>query len=214
MPAPYYGRWNAADMYERRLDGDWPTAADDFVAGDGIAIMKPTSVAATGKRGLATISELGSVTYWDCVTLSLDGVFSTEYDNYAISFTFLNGNRIFCRLRSVGIDSTATSDYNDQRLQAQVDSVLASRTTVNGFWIIGQGGGICRDGLNMNIYGPYLTQPTVFRSIGTIQTSHPGAVIFDMAGTHELSTSYDGLTLYPEAGAISGMISVYGLEGT
>ena len=42
--------------------------------------------------------------------------------------------------------------------------------------------------------------------------SDNGAEILDRATTHSLSTSYDGITIYPTANAITGTIHVFGYE--
>lgn len=176
----------------------------------GMVLMTPTSVNTAGTGSSATIGTNGSVEFSACTSLSLNGVFTADYDNYAISLFYSNGNRMFGRLRTSGSDATGTADYNDQKLQAQSTSTFAARQTSNGYWVIGQGGGTERDALTMTIYGPYLSEETAFRTV----TINASATIYDMAGTHELSSSYDGITIYPEAGTIAGSVAVYGLVGT
>jgi hypothetical protein len=60
------------------------------------------------------------------------------------------------------------------------------------------------------LYGPFLSQPTAFRSISADTSSD--ASIYDAAGTHELSTSYDGITIYPTGVSLSGLVCVYGMR--
>jgi hypothetical protein len=62
------------------------------------------------------------------------------------------------------------------------------------------------------VYGPYLAQPTAYRSVTIENGGSPGVVgILDYAGTHSLSTSYDGIQLIPASGTITGQLTVFGL---
>lgn len=179
----------------------------------GAGIVKPTTVDNTGGSSSATINTNGSVTFSACATLSLNGVFSADFDNYMIVMRWQQNTSspsVYARLRLSGTDATGTSDYNDQSLSANSTTISGVRSTTNGYWIAGQSSQTYRNGLIMHIYGPYLAQPTAYRTITADSTS--GARIEDHAGTHELSTAYDGITLYPNANDIGGLICVYGLR--
>lgn len=182
----------------------------------GAGIVKPTTVDKTGTGSSATINTNGSVTFSTCTALSLNGIFTSTYDNYMIvcrvSHNTTTANYVInSRLRTSGTDATSTSDYNTQTLIASSTSITAARTTADGFWKTSRvidspnwGGFI------VNLYGPFLSQPTAFRTISADTSSD--ASIYDAAGTHELSTSYDGITIYPTGVSLSGLVCVYGLR--
>lgn len=183
------------------------------MAKNGLILLTPSSVDKTGTGSTATINTNGSVTFGTCVTLSLNGVFTADYDNYMIVMRNTHtsgGSYVFGRLRNGGTDSTATTDYNDQLLAATATTFSASRATSNGYWQVAPCSTTWRTGFAMNVYGPFLAQPTAFRTVTVNSTS--GATIEDQAGTHELSTSYDGITLYPNSSSFSGLVCVYGLR--
>lgn len=174
-------------------------------------VCTPTSIAYTGTGSSAVIRSNGSIAFDTCATLSLNGVFTSSYDNYMINIRWSQSTSaayLQCRLRASGSDSTATTDYNHQELFASSTTVAAARVTNDGFWKLGQSGIAQRNGLIANLYGPYLSQPTAFRSITVDSTAN--ASIDDYAGTHELSTSYDGLTVYVSATNFSGLVTVIG----
>ena len=177
------------------------------MAKNGLHLITPTSIAYTGTS--ATVSANGSVTFSAVSSLSLNGVFSADYDNYMIVLRG-NGAGSFnqIRLRASGSDATG-SDYVNQSLSASSSTVAAGRSTLTLFRF-GVFAGTQRGGVTGFFYGPYLTQPTAIRAVTIRDTS--SAQIEDNAATHSLSTSYDGFTLFPAVSNISGRIAVYGMR--
>lgn len=198
-----------------------PASAYGFTSGGapevlgGMVLITPTSIASTGTGNSSSINTNGSVTFDTCETLSLNGVFTSSYDNYMVVMRWQSSTAfadIFGRLRLSGTDATATTDYNYQTLVVNGTSVTGSRNTTGGRFYISSSDKSYRNGVSMNIYGPSLSQPTAYRTIAVDSAS--GAYIYESAGTHELSTAYDGFTFYQNATtSFSGLISVYGLVG-
>jgi hypothetical protein len=180
------------------------------MATNGLVLIKPTSTAKTGGSSTATIEPNGSVSFALCETLSLNGVFSSEYDNYMIvlrhvhSATYIS---IDIRVRAAGTDATG-SNYVRQFLDADNTSVTGARATSGSANFITTSPSN-RSGSTSYIYGPHLAQPTAFRSVNVGGQS--GAALTDYAATHSLSTSYDGFTLLVTSGTFSGLVKVYGL---
>lgn len=180
------------------------------MATNGIVLIKPSSVDKTGASSTATINAGGSVTFSACETLSLNGVFSSTYDNYIVDIRHVNtstDNNFDARLRNAGTDATG-SNYVYQYIRASATTVDAGRETVNRF-ILSATSNDQRDGLQIFMYGPNLAQPTAVRAVGALGLGN--AEVRDFALTHSLSTAYDGITFIPAAGSVSGLIKVYGL---
>jgi hypothetical protein len=179
---------------------------------NGLILLTPTTIAYTGTS--ATISANGSVTFANCTALSLNGVFSADYDNYQIVMNFFGGagssQQVFYRLRNSGVDATAT-DYTWQSLLANHTSISSVRTTSTNYGYMVVAGVDAWSGCIGNIYGPYLSQPTASRSVNSSSLS-TGSVIWDFATTHSLSSSYDGISLIPGGDHISGRVAVYGMR--
>ena len=182
------------------------------MAKNGLHLITPTSIAYTGTS--ATISANGSVTFTDCSTLSLNGVFTSDYDNYRIVTRFFGGVSTsyagFYRMRSSGIDAD-TSNYTYQSLVANGTSVSGARTSSTNYGYMFVLGYDAKSGSVFDIYGPNLAQPTASRSVNVAAASG-GVVIWDLATTHSLSTSYDGISLIPSGDHISGRVAVYGMR--
>jgi hypothetical protein len=208
VPEITYGRWSPTEVMERVLDGTW-VIADDADATDAALMMVPTSIAYTGTSATTTAS--GSVEFTACSSVSLNGVFTGDFDNYIIAIRNVGSTDgdIYGRLRSAGSDSTATN-YTYQYLAADSTTISGARAPLSRF-IFGGFSSTQRDGLNVNVFGPYLAQPTAVRS--TTIWGKNNAFIYDNAGMHSLSSSYDGITIYPNTGNLTGLISVYGIRG-
>jgi hypothetical protein len=180
---------------------------------NGLVVMTPSSVAKTGASSTATINADGSVTFGSCETLSLNGVFTSAYDNYMVSFRSIGTAANFpgVRLRASGVDeSSASNYYTHQFLFASSTTVSGARSS-NNIWFSYGNSTTLYGGMVQYIYGPYLAQPTAHRVV--VSDPRDSASIADYAGTHSLSNSYDGFTFsFPSSGNSSGILTVFGFN--
>lgn len=201
MVEPVFGRWGPTEVMERVLDGTWAEVVD------GMGLIQPESITYSGTS--AAITGLGSVEFEAVSSLSLNGVFSSDFDNYMISLRLIGNVANFpaYRLRSSSIDST--TGYVRQYLYAGSTTISGGRTTgTTEFYDFGTSTSLWAGSCSY-WYGPSLTQPTAVRFIPV--DARDAATINDYAGTHSVSTSYDGFTLFPNTGTFTGRIAVYGM---
>lgn len=180
------------------------------IALNGMELLTPTSIAKTGPTSTATINANGSVTYAYCDTLSLNGVFSSTYDNYMVVVrgTEIGQTDVGMRLRASGTDNVTASSYTYQRLL--VDGLTEQGVrSVSTVAIVATAAAVTRNGWVLDLWGPFLAQPTAFRSTTVSDISN--GQIQDYAGTHNQSTSYDGITLSGISNPLHGLLAVYGL---
>lgn len=178
---------------------------------NGLYLVKPTSIASTGTGNSSSISANGSVAFSSCATLSLNGVFSADYDNYMIVMrTHANTSiDLYLRLRANGTDDTV-SNYVSQTLLATSTSFAVGRGGLLSYWWTGSFSSELRSGSVCYLYGPFLNQETACRFV-TVSDSG-SAMVFDAASTHNQTVSYDGFTFFPSGGnSISGLLCVYGM---
>lgn len=177
----------------------------------GLHIMRPTSiVVAGGGTETASIRPNGGVEFFNATSLSLNGVFTATYDNYMISVRHVHSADIHylrLRLRASGSDNSTANSYVHQRIESGSVTVAASRTTGSEAHS-GYTDDANRSGDTIYIYGPNLAQPTAGRSVNV--NGFLGALLGDVAWTHNQSTAYDGFSIYPPSGNITGMVTVYG----
>ena len=169
-----------------------------------MTLITPSSVAGSG------VSLSGAkVTFTSAANMTLNGVFST-YDNYLVVIRCLGNTNINMQLRMVASGTPATgSNYTTQEIYAAGAVVGAARAsgTIASFQFFGSEN---MNGTHLHLYGPALAQPTAFRAVGARGTD--GAQIDECAGTHSLSTSYDGLYISATNGNITGALQVYGVR--
>ena len=184
---------------------------------NGLVVMTPTSIASTGTGNSSSIGANGKVTFSSCETISLNGVFTSTYDNYMIVLRGKSANStdINARLRASGTDASGTN-YTRQYISADSTTVSAARTTSQTALEIGYAygdvsGGL-RQGITCYLFGPYLAQPTATRSVTA--SDYLSGYVRDTACTHSLSTSYDGITIFNVTAArvLTGEVTVYGFN--
>ena len=173
----------------------------------GLKLITPSSVAGSG------VSLTGAkVVFTAATSVSVNGVFSATHDNYLVvvrGSVATSGSAITHRWRVGGSDATG-ANYARQYLEAEGTNVTSSRQTgaTSSPW--SSFNNTLPQGFHTYLYGPALAQPTAYRSISV--QSYNDATITEYAGTHSLSTAYDGFTLYPSANNITGALTIYGLS--
>ena len=182
---------------------------------NGLVVMTPTSIASTGTGNSSSIGANGKVTFSSCNTLSLNGVFTSSYDNYVVSIrakTVSGWPYSYIRLRASGIDNATNNSYVSQLLRSQSTSVTGSRATTSATSDAFVGVG--ESGASLYLFGPYLAQPTAMRSVTATSGSNLSSIeIYDNASTHNQSTAYDGFSIILESGLLmGGAITVYGFN--
>lgn len=184
------------------------TMSGATVIGAGMDLITPTSVAGTG----VTLSG-GAVSFTTATAVSVNGCFSATYNNYFCTYnmTSSTNNNLYARLRVSGTDSAA-STYNltcsgwtfSTGAAANID--YGSATTV---WVlVSQATGIYTGG-NISLFSPFSALPT--QMVGEASRSELTA---RASGAFTASTSFDGFTIYPTAGTITGSLRVYGLRNS
>lgn len=179
---------------------------------NGLLLIPPTSIASVGTS--ASINTNGSVSFTAVTSLSLNGVFSADYDNYMVVWRSVAGTAanytIAVRLRAAGTDASG-ANYNRQLLEADGTTVSAAQYLNNTWGHWGNTSSTLRSGTVTTVYAPYLAQPTAFRTVNAWARSN--AYFLDVAGNHSLSTSYDGFTFVEvDSGGMSGQVAVYGMR--
>jgi hypothetical protein len=181
------------------------TKARDLANGGfGLVLVKPSSVVNGTDNGKGTVS------FSAASTVSLNGVFTSTYENYRliIQYTGSSGELLYWRGRTAGSDnSTGNYDwrsfYNDR-------TTLAVNTGTNNATagVLGDGSTV-RNIIDCDIYSPQATQQTIILAkswYGLDDSSYGKQAVSQFDDT----TSFDALTFYPNLGTITGTVSVYG----
>lgn len=175
----------------------------------GLKLIKPTSVAGTG----VSMSTTGKVTFTSSTSISINGCFTSTYNNYLIISNIIgsvNSQNLWYRLRSSGTDASG-SNYIRQYLAGTAASIFGARATAQTYGFNGwlDGG---RNGSHLYLYGPFLSQPTASRCVTAGSEAGGSSAVIEDACTHSLSTSYDGITFLTSSGNATGTLCVYGFS--
>ena len=193
-------------MTRSRQTADWGSRA-------GLAKIVPSSVAVGSGTGSA--DSLGTVTFSGASTLSLNGIFTAAYNHYKIVSSNTGSTSITAlsfKMRANGTDSTglyyggangANSESN-YTIFVQLNAVSSMRF------------GVAKSGetatVEMRISNPFSSSArTQFANSYTFTDGTNGRAYYS-GGSNVESTSFDGFTLIPDTGTITGTISVYGFN--
>lgn len=171
----------------------------------------PTSVAGTG----VSVATNGQVSFSAATTVSLNGVFTSTYDNYRIAFNFPSrtvSTSISIRLRQLGVDVTSsnydfvrnyatgttnTVDSSSSSTGVPLDKTVSATQVTNGV---------------LDLFGPALgSTPTTGNVQSMILSSSAGSVC-QIGIINEGTTPSDGITFYLSGGTgtFNGTVRVYG----
>ena len=176
---------------------------------NGLVVMTPSSISYSGTS--ASINADGSVVFSACTLLGLNGVFTSDYDNYMVAMRHTQdagASNFYGRFRVGGADNTTASSYTSQELNAYGTTLNANRGSYDfGYFPTSSD---TPSASTIYFFGPHLTQPTAWRQVTA--NGYLSAAIFDTAGTHNQSTSYDGFSFATSPRSIWGLLTVFGFN--
>jgi hypothetical protein len=176
----------------------------------GLQIVSPTSIANSG--GSASASG-GAVSFTSVSSVSLNGVFTSAYENYRIVMSILGSTAsgAFARLRASGTDNT-TSNYSYQFISGSTTTVSGAGAT--GVDYLEMASAITQNGIHVfDFFAPQLATAT--QIIGAWQNFTSSApFVRQVAASHNVASAFDGLTVYPQSGTMTGTLRIYGYRNS
>ena len=200
-----YAPFNVTNTYTKsETDGVAAAAA-------GLRMVVPTSVAVGSGSG--SVDALGNVTFSGASSISLNGCFTSLYDNYRIVTDFqavTSDGDAALRVRASGTDLTTNTYYYGRTYLGAFSSVgFGSENNINTSSVnigsttttAGRGGNF-----DIDIHSPLLARTTGIKSWGVGNAvGFTGAVVNN-------TVAYDGITFFMSGQNITGTIRVYGYK--
>lgn len=145
------------------------------------------------------ITLVASQSFTSASTVSVDNCFSAAYDNYLLVVTgnqSQNGSWNI-RMRAAGVDNTASAYSYAGVLSGSgtSGSVIRTADVATG-----------PTGAHVSVYSPFRSEKTFWRTTGVYGNSADGAFY----GSHSVASQFDGFSLIPDGGTITGTVRVYG----
>jgi hypothetical protein len=160
----------------------------------------------------AGLDLITSETFSAVSSVSVNNCFSADYENYRILVRYIGSGTAQTSLRfRVGGSDNTTTNYNRQVLNAEGGTVGAATnasTQEFGFSVGEANVGLAA----LEIARPFLaeTKPiTVLAGQGAVSTAPTMRLAI---GGFNASTSFDGFSLFPASGTITGTVRIYGYK--
>jgi hypothetical protein len=190
----------------------WPLPDDTDLVKDGAEAIRDLGNAIdTTVSGLGSgLVHINTTTFTGSSSESFNGVFSAEYDNYRLVYQVLHSSgsvQVRVRLRASGADNS-DNIYTTRTLLAQSTTVSTSSALSTAGDLFVATSNDVNNG-SIDIYRPFLGPRTQFLNFSKSDNDIRFTMI-DHAKT--LLVSYDGFSLIPASGTISGIIRVYGYK--
>jgi hypothetical protein len=140
--------------------------------------------------------------------VSFNNVFSSSYQNYQIYTNMIGTGAVNLNLRLRASGSDATTGYQFQYLEANSSTVSGSADGTSQLFALTTLSSTNRNFTITDLGNPFVAQQTGFSSRGHIA---PYKMLMT-SGVNNNNTSYDGCSIYPDSGTITGSIRIYGVR--
>lgn len=171
-------------------------------------LVTPTSVAN------GTIGTYGAVTFSAVTSVSLNGIFTSEFDWYALKFslTTSGASALGGFLRLAGTD--AATAYDSQRTTS-INTTVTAAQSLNAANFVLDSIGIANSihSGTIELYNPALATATS-GTIASVVTPNPmttAAGTYTAGLLHRTTTAYDGFSISVSVGTMTGTIRAYGI---
>lgn len=171
------------------------------------ALVPPASVAGTG----VSLVNVGQVSFASATSVSLNGVFTSQYDNYRIKGRFsqaASSNVPTMVLRAAGSDATGVN-YDETLDFANTATPGSAIFLARANWQLSATVSATDIEFDLEITSPALSALTLMS--GRVMEYAAGAapLLNLFGGGHRLASAFDGFTIV-SAAAMTGAIRVYG----
>ncbi len=170
----------------------------------GLTLVSPSSIAYTGT---SASTSAGKTVFSACTSLSLNGVFTSTYENYLVVFSdlIMSANTVmtFFRYRASGTDTT--SGYSTVAGYQNAGGSLTGNPDVNDKHNCFQVD-TTRSAARLYVQNPQTATATT--QFNEFMTSNYGY----MKGRQTSTTQFDGFTIFNASLTFTGTVRVYGFQ--
>ena len=179
----------------------------------GLRLVTPTSIANSG--GSASLSG-GKVSFTGVTSISLNGIFTSTYDNYRVVFVAKGASStaitVAIRYRLSGVDNAGSNYYYGGVYVTHASGPTRDYSGGNTYGLVGLLGDY-NGTANFDILSPNIATNTTFVS----QYEGAGGATAQYGTSSGLSTettAHDGLTILMTSSTMTGAVRVYGYQNS
>ena len=182
---------------------------------NGLVLISPNQFSYSGTGG--QILNQGQISYNAVTNLTIDNIFSKEYDDYCLLLRYTgtaNGEWLYIQYRFGGVNNSS-SFYSLQHTRGYYNSTNNTTRVVNtsSAYVGWFGSNNWNNITQMNIYNPYLPLKTIARtdSAGDYTNTYTHSVSNSIS-TFNQAIPFDGIRIFPGSGTITGTMNIYGVR--
>lgn len=155
----------------------------------------------------------GGVAFTAASAVSIDQKFGTSFANYLAKITIRAASAssvLQMRMRAAGVDASGSGDYSGSILQYDSSAGGAQTGAVSYAQLnnVNSAGGSSMD---VEFKDPASANPTLITSTWSHRETASAIATGVNGSAHQLSTAYDGFTIFPSSGTVTGVLFLYGL---
>jgi hypothetical protein len=203
---PNYG-WTVPTSTDLVKDG--ATAIETL--GDAIDASMNTALG-TKKAGMVL---LNTTSFSGVASQSFNNVFTSTYENYKVfvNWTGTVDEFLLIRFRAAGSDNTSLNYYSmDFSMLSNSTTLSGGQNNASSSGRFGyQGASVETSHLEAAIFSPQISTKTTGWNGQSVRWGGAVSSWRPFGGSLSVTTAYDGFTLIPGSGNISGVCSVYGM---
>lgn len=174
----------------------------------GLALVTPTSVTNGTLSG-------GEVTFSAQTSVSLNGIFTSTYDNYRVMCEISSASaaaNIGLRMRTGGSDAATNYHYgsNSANSAASTGGYVSTADYGTTYYMVGYVNTTYGGAFVTDVISPNIARRTVFFG----QLTNLAENFRVSGGDHTTATAYDSFSIFPASGNITGKIRVYGYKNS
>ena len=176
----------------------------------GLSLITPTSIAVTG--GSATISSTGAVSFTSASAVNLNGVFTSSYKNYFLTWESTSPIVQYPNWRlSTGGTPSSTTDYQIQRFESSAANNQSQRTSATTVFSLTSNSATAF-AATIYLFAPQVAEKTfvISHTIQNNEGTFTSPISMFSTGIFNATTQFDGIQLLPNTSTITGTVRVYG----
>jgi hypothetical protein len=144
-------------------------------------------------------------------TVSVDECFTSDYDNYVVMLKATTSTSAEVRMctRASGVDETGSVYEKNGVYVANSTTVTGAQANAAAFFGLSVGAAYYRRAIRIELFDPFAAEYThVLATAGNVETT--SNAYQSLSGAVTNTTSYDGISFFPDTGTITGTLRVYG----
>jgi hypothetical protein len=179
----------------------------DLDSTDGVPTSAQTKLDTVGMVHITTVA------FSTSSAINVNDCFSATYDNYRVMLhttsASVSGSILRMRMRASGTDSSVNYYFSGIQTSSQSATISSWRGNNVTYWEYGYAFAD-RTSLTLDIFRPFDAVATLFHSSATGDDNVANLTTHYLAGHHLVGTSYDGFSIFPSSGNLTGTLRVYG----